>query len=194
MTDPEAIRMVNEMKDIVKMPNPYREIQRLPELRSKFILVFVELLNEESKLVEIAINSNKESTLNYLENVHISEGKKYELTSKINQRFQKLLDELGKAKVFRDAIFKKDEASKAKELLIQEIDRIEKEEAKDKPGGGGVVNDPPFPSKKVKKLNLTSYAKAFKDVESDSDLEDVVNKFRELLKEEMQNNHVIKFY
>ncbi len=194
VTDPDAIRMVNEMKDIVKMPNPYREIQRLPELRSKFIMVFVELLNEESKLVEIAINSNKESTLNYLENAHISEGKKYELTSKINQRFQKLLDELGKAKVFRDAIFKKDEASKAKELLIQEIDRIEKEESKVKPGGNDVVNDPPVPIKKVKKLNLTSYAKAFKDVESDADLEDVVNKFRELLKEEMQHNDVIKFY
>lgn len=194
VTDPDAIRMVNEMKDIVKMPNPYREIQRLPELRSKFISIFVDLLEQESKLVESAVESNKESTISYLENAHISEGKKYELTSKINLRFQKLLDELSKAKVFRDAIFKKDEASKAKELLIQEIDRIEKEEAKEKPGGGGVVNDPPIPSKKVKKLNLTSYAKAFKDVESDSDLEDVVNKFRELLKEEMQNNDVIKFY
>jgi hypothetical protein len=194
VTDPEAIRMINEMKDIIKMPNPYREIQHLPELRSKFILVFVELLNEESKLVEIAINSNKESTLNYLENAHISEPKKYELTSIINLRFQKLLDELEKAKVFRDAIFKKDEASKAKELLIQAIDKVEKEVTEVKPGGGGKVADPPTQVKKVKKLNLTSYAKAFKDVESDADLEDVVNKFRELLRQEMDNNDVIRFY
>ena len=32
--------------------------------------------------------------------------------------------------------------------------------------------------KQIKKINITSYAKAFKDVESDEDLDDVVDKFR----------------
>lgn len=194
VTDADAIATVKKMKDIITMPNPYSEIKLLPELRMKFISIFTDLLEKESKLVEGAIISNKESALNYLNNADISDGKKYDISTKISTRFQRLLDELGRAKVFRDAIFKKDEASKAKELLIQEIDRIEKAET-NKDNGDGKVKDPdPVPEKKIKKLNLTSYAKAFKDVESDVDLEDVVKKFKELLLEEMKNNDVIKFY
>lgn len=194
VSNTEARETIKAMIDIVKMPNPYREIYRLPELRMKFISIFTELLEKESKLVEGVIISEEESTLKYLDNSEVSSDKKYEMTAKINARFKKLLDELGRAKVFRDAIFKKDEASKAKELLIHEIEKIEKEQSRVQPGGEGEVNDPPKPVKKVRKLNLTSYAKALKDVESDTDLEEVVNKFRELLKEEMKNNDIIKFY
>lgn len=194
VSNTEARETIKAMIDIIKMSNPYREIYRLPELRMKFISIFTELLEKESKLVEGVIISEEESTLKYLDNSDISPDKKYEMTTKINSRFKKLLDELGRAKVFRDAIFKKDEASKAKELLINEIEKIEKEQSKVHPGGEGEINDPPKPVKKVRKLSLTSYAKAFKDVESDTDLEEVVSKFRELLKDEMKNNDVIKFY
>ncbi|MEA3424264.1 MAG: hypothetical protein U9Q80_10790 [Bacillota bacterium] len=195
VTDEEAIATIKEIKDIVKMPNPYREIHRLPELRNKFIAIFTELLEQESELVKGVVISNRESARNYLNQAEISENGKYGLVEKINSKFEKLMDELSRAKVFRDVVFKKDEASRAKDLLVQEIDAIEKQE-KARTDGNNKVKDPgPVKEvKKVKKLNLTEYTKAFKDIESDIDLEDVVNKFRELLKEEMKKNDVIKFF
>lgn len=196
VTDQNAIATIDEMKDIISMPNPYREIHRLPELRMKFINIFTELLEKESKLVESAVLSEKASTLAYLDNSDVPSEKVYDMQVKINGRFQKLLDELDGAKIFRDAIFKKDEASKAKEQLTHEIDRLEHKSIAPSQVGEETSEPitPSLPTKKVKKLNLTSYAKAFKDVESEADLEEVVNKFRQLLKEEMDKSDVIKFY
>jgi len=194
VTDADAVDTINEIKDILKMTSPYREIHRLPELKSKFIEIFTELLEKESELVKNAVLSNKDSTIHYLEKTDISEEKKYKLNAEIDLKFKKLLDELSSAKVFRDAIFKKDESSTSKDYFITRIDNaIEKE----KPP---VVNDPtqspiePAAVKQVRKINLTSYTKAFKDIESDEDLDDVVNKFRELVKKEMNENTIIKFY
>lgn len=47
--------------------------------------------------------------------------------------------------------------------------------------------------KKKININLTNYAKAFKNIQTKSDIDDVVNIFRELLEKEFEENTIIKF-
>ena len=83
VTDADAVSTINEMKDIIKMPNPYRKIYRLPELKDKFIDIFIALLEKESELVRSVVISNKESSLHSLEGAYISDEIKAKLKSQI---------------------------------------------------------------------------------------------------------------
>lgn len=196
VTDTDAINTIEEMIEIVSRQKPYSEIYKLPELRMRFINIFVELLEKKSELVKGAVESNRESVVNYLENSSLSEKGKNDIKNVIVNKFKKLLDELKSSKLFKDVIFKKDEASVAKELLIKQIDRKIIEErpiAKELPSGYK-ANIEAKPKKRNININLTNYSKTFKDIESKIDLDDVVNKFRELLEKELKEDTVIKFY
>ncbi|MGV8154532.1 MAG: BREX system P-loop protein BrxC [Alkaliphilus sp.] len=196
VADTEAISTIKEMEEIVARQKPYSEIYRLPELRMKFISIFVELLEKKSELVKGVVESNRESVLNYLENSSLSEKGKNDIKGEIENKFIKLLDELKSSKLFKDVIFKNDEASVAKELLIK---RIDKKVAEEIPVTKELISshNPDVNIKTKKKninINLTNYSKAFKNIESKRDLDDVVSKFRELLEKELKENAVIRFY
>lgn len=188
VSDKEAISIAEQMKTIVDMPCPYGHITKLVELRSKFVEIFLGLLEKESESIKGVVEDNQKSTIAYLDSVELPDDVKARLQGKINKVFEKIINELEATDTFVDAIYKKDEAGKAKENLINEIDA---ELEKLKPPIDNTV--PPPPKKQVKKISLTSLAHGLKDVESETDLDEVMARFKEIVMKEMEDNTVIKF-
>lgn len=185
VNDTEAIRLIRQIEKILRMPNPYSHVYKIPELEASFSTIFANLLDAESELVKSAVEGHRESTLKSIANSKIPEDDKYALKVKAESRFKYLLDQLFSANNFRDVFFKKDEASKVKDLIVGDIEKIEK-----KKPVGPVVVDPP--SKKIKRINLASYANTLSDIQSEEDIESIVDKFREYLKKELDENTIIK--
>lgn len=181
VTDEKAIGLVEKMKAIVEMAYPYSKIKELPELRSEFVMIFTDLLSSECDNIRPAIVANEEMTKKYLESVELKADELMRIKHKIQERFKKIMNELDDSNTFVEAIFKKDEAGKAKEQLMQEIDKL-----KIQPGPG------PVPAKTIKKISLTSLAHGLKDIESRDDVEDAVNAFRNFIEKEYGENIVIK--
>ena len=75
-----------------------------------------------------------------------------------------------------------------RDLLIEKIDRMVAAEKPQPPAG-----ITPKPSKKIVKVNMASMAHAFKNVESDKDIEEAVGIFRKYIKDRMDKDTVIKF-
>ena len=107
----------------------------------------------------------------------------------IHIRFDSLKEKLMHAGDLQEIFFKKEQASKIKETLVEEIDkRVEACRPKPEPG----VN--PKARKRTVKINLTQMAHGLRNIETDEDLDEVVETFRTMLKEKMADNTVIKLY
>jgi len=187
VSDKEAISTAEQMQTIIDMPCPYGHITKLVELRSKFVEIFGDLLEKESESIRGVVQDNQKSTESYLDSLDLPADVKTRLQGKISKVFQKIIRELEATDTFVDAIYKKDEAGKAKENLINEMDA---EFEKIVPIYGTV---PSPPKKQIKKISLTSLAHGLKDVESETDLDEVIARFKEFVLKEMEENTVIKF-
>jgi len=189
VSDEETISIVNEMKEIVESAEPYGDIHKLPELRKRFIEAFTEVLEKESEVVLEAIESNRNSTGQYLEKVELPETDNKRLSEKIRIKFDGLKDELKHAGDLQEIFFKKEKASKVKETLVEEIEKLF-EALMPEPE----TDKPPKPKKKTVKINLTQMGHGLRDIETEEDLNEVVEAFRTMLKEKMAEGTVIKLY
>lgn len=80
--------IVRQMRTIVQMPAPYREIPKLPELREKFMSLYNEILEEQSAPVVKAIKDDRNRVLEVLNDKPYKDAKH----SGYMERFEELLD------------------------------------------------------------------------------------------------------
>ena len=80
--------VVRQMRSIVGMKAPYREIPKLPELREKFMTRYNEILEEQSAPVVKAIKDDRNRVLEVLNNKPYKDAKH----SGYMERFEELLD------------------------------------------------------------------------------------------------------
>lgn len=80
--------IVRQMRTIVQMPAPYREIPKLPELREKFMSLYNEILEEQSAPVVKAIKDDRNRVLEVLNDKPYEDAKR----SGYMERFEELLD------------------------------------------------------------------------------------------------------
>ena len=80
--------VVRQMRSIVGMKAPYREIPKLPELREKFMSLYSEILEEQSAPVVKAIKDDRNRVLEVLNNKPYKDAKH----SGYMERFEELLD------------------------------------------------------------------------------------------------------
>ena len=80
--------VVRQMRSIVGMKAPYREIPKLPELREKFMTLYNEILEEQSAPVVKAIKDDRNRVLEVLNNKPYKDAKH----SGYMERFEELLD------------------------------------------------------------------------------------------------------
>ncbi len=193
VTDQKTIKTIQEMKNIVSMPSPYREIYRLPELRDRFVKAFGELLDEEIAAATDIVRDNEESTLKYLDSSMIPEEEKYSLRAEIDRKFDKMIVRLNDATVINDAIVKKEESFRLRKRFIEKIDNIVEELSPlTPPTQPPSVSDPVTPLK-VKSIDLKSVSRHFKDIKTNADIEEAVYTFKQMLLNEKENYDVIKF-
>ena len=80
--------VVRQMRSIVSMKAPYREIPKLPELREKFMSLYSEILEEQSAPVVKAIKDDRNRVLEVLNDKPYEDAKR----SGYMERFEELLD------------------------------------------------------------------------------------------------------
>lgn len=141
--DEEAKELIEQMKNIVNMESPYKNIHELPIIIDKYNDKLVELYEEEAKKVRPIIKLHQKEVIDYLSKFDFYD----EFKSKYFNRFETLNDELNKVRRFSDVVAIPDKSDRIKNQSIKEIDMeyknrmpdkvIESEE--DNGGGGSVV-------------------------------------------------------
>jgi hypothetical protein len=91
--DSETIGLVTEIEQITKLPAPYSEIQRLPELIEKFRNRFGRLLEDECEPIRASINADYTATRADLDNCSFKD----KFAEKVRAEFEGLLDRLSRA-------------------------------------------------------------------------------------------------
>jgi len=192
VVDRDAIKIVEEIQSIVKSNKPYSEIHRLPNLVNEFRNKFGKLLEEECKPVRGVIESDSKRVLNELELYDFRD----EFRGNFKLRFDNLLNRLDSANNFYEAIAMKEESDR---LKIRCFDEIEKEKAKRKPkpepDGPTIISGgetPPYKTKKLVNVSIANVLHGTKVIETDQDIEEVVEQIRKRLKEQLTQDTKLK--
>lgn len=192
IVDKDTIKIVDEIQSIVKLKEPYSQIHRLPNLIDEFVSKFTELLEEECKPVRTVIESDLKIVLKELELYDFDE----ELRNNFEARFNNLLNRLDSANNFYEAIAMKEESDR---LKIRSFDEIEKEKAKRKskaePTAPEVFHDDPeqgYSPKVVKNVSIANILHGAKVIETEEDIEEVVDQIRSKLKEQLSEDTKLK--
>lgn len=194
VTDRDTIQVIEQIKGIIKSKEPYTQIHRLPNLIEDFRLKFGELLEEECKPVKEVIESDSKRVLGELELHEFRD----ELRDKFRTKFNDLLERLNSANNFYEAIAMKEESDRLKIRLFDEIEReklkrIQVSVPGDEPiivGGGPATVI--YKVKTVKNVSISNILHRANVIETDKDIEDIVEAIRKRLKDELNEDTKLK--
>ncbi len=193
--DKEVVDLVEQMKKIVESQQPYSDIHKLPSLIDRFVDRFAELLEEECKPVRQVIESDYSKVLDELRK-HEFESVLYD---RFKARFDDLLYRLDRANNFYEAIAMKEESDR---LKLRCFDEIAREIAKRKPdelsktsvkwGKQPVEGKPRLRYRRTVNISIANILRGAKTIESEDDIEDIVNEIRGRLRSELKEGVIIK--
>lgn len=195
MLDQEVVDLVEQMKKIVESKEPYSDIHKLPSLVDKFVDRFTELLEVECKPVRQIIENDYNKVLEELD--------KYEFKpvffDRFKGRFDDLLYRLDQANNFYEAIAMKEESDR---LKLRCFDEIAGEIAKRKlvepqitPEGQEkqpVLEPSQKRYKKTVNISIANILRGTKTIETEADIEKLLNDIREHLRNELKEDIIIK--
>lgn len=193
--DKEVIDLVEQMKKIVESKEPYSDIHKLPNLIDRFAFKFTELLEVECKPVRQVIENDYNKVLEELDKYEF----KTVLFDRFRGRFDDLLFRLDHANNFYEAIAMKEESDR---LKLRCFDEITIETSKRKPvepqvTTEGQVKQPvqELPKKRYKKtvnISIANILRGTKTIETEADIEKLLNDIREHLRNELKEDIIIK--
>jgi len=193
--DKEVIDLVEQMKKIVESREPYSDIHKLPSLVDRFVVRFTELLEVECKPVRQVIENDYRKVIDELNKYEFKDV----LYNKFKGRFDDLLDRLDHANNFYEAIAMKEESDRLKLRCFDDISaEIAKIKAPTQPtehqdlGSPEIVNNPPKIYKKTINISIANILHGAKTIESEADIENVVNEIKNRLKSELKDDIIIK--
>ena len=166
------------------MPSPYSNIRKLPELNKEFNTRFDEILDEERGIIENDIENDLNDVLSRLNTDELKN--KFEMD--VNSKFSRLKDKLKSQKNI--AIIKgiTTESKNLREGFIKDIDNSIVGVTKPKPGEPPISSPPKKEvSVDIKKITASSRVK----IESEHEIDVLLNKIRSKLEEELQNNDIV---
>ena len=176
-----------EINKIIKMPSPYSNIKRLPELNNDFNTRFDEILDGERRIIENDIENDLNDVLSRLDNKELEN----KFKSDVDSKFSRLKDKLNSQKNI--AIIKgiTTESKNLREGFIKDIDNFVVVVPTTKPGKE-IISPPSKPKVKevsvdIKKITSSSRVK----IKSEQEIEELLDKIKSKLKKELQNNDII---
>lgn len=208
----DAKDIINEIKDILKMKEPYNKIPTIPMLRQKYTNKILSLLEEESLPVLESIKTCKREVLETLDLYNLKD----KFINDILQDFTGLINRTEKASSFSTLFSMTDLAERRKVKWITDImseftrlekereeERLRKEEQKsvikdpngESGNGGGYVSKPiivvPPISIKMKPLSMKELVKGQRTIKNEADIDAVVEELRRKLKEQLEKDTII---
>jgi hypothetical protein len=190
--DPETINLVKEIETIVKSEKPYSQISKLPSLINDFISRFTMLLGEECKPVRDVIESDWSKVKDELELYDFKD----ELSGKFNNKFRELLYRLDSSHNFYEAIAMKEESDRLKLRCFEEIKKTALEKRKERdnikqPDTSG-ESKAVYITKKTINISIANIFHGTKTIESEDDIEELLEYLRRQLKKELKENTILK--
>ena len=191
VTDTETIKIVEEIHGIVKSKEPYSQIHRLPNLIEEFVDKFFRLLEVECKPVRVVVESDLKKVLAELSKYEFKD----EFYGKFKEKYDNLLKRLDSANNFYEAIAMKEESDRIK---IRCFNEIEKEKIKRQPtvkigtGTASEGNDPIYKPKTVVNISIANVLHGAKTIETEDDINELVEQIRRTLKEQLKENTKLK--
>ncbi|MCG9969222.1 BREX system P-loop protein BrxC [Pelotomaculum terephthalicicum JT] len=185
--DPETIKVVEDIERITRLPEPYAEIHKLPELIERFIKRFGDLLEAECEPVRTDIEADKAATLADLERRSFKE----RFSGKVQADFSALLDRLSHANNIYEAIAMRTESDRMKQRFMQGFDeeeaRLAAEQAK---AGDDVFIRPPV--RKTKTVSVKTLFHGTSQISSKEDIDRLLDELRKKLEAQLEENTTIK--
>ncbi|MCI1881447.1 MAG: BREX system P-loop protein BrxC [Sporolactobacillus sp.] len=181
-----------QIRHIVKNQSPYGRIQQLQPLCEAFRDQFDEIIEQESRPVEKMIETDWQEVLHELEQHSEIKG---QLAAECRQAFIEKKEHLAEADSIAEVIALQTASDK---LKVRCMDRINAELAKrEKPKPGPVVGPEPVQPVTKKTKTISKYAilhdlKGTYTIKSPSDIDNVVNDLRKVLKQELDDDTIIK--
>lgn len=206
ITESETVKIIDDIKDIVKSKEPYKKIQNLPVLISKYNDKIVELLEKKAEPVKEQIKTAKIQVLDEL-NKHSFAS---EYNNEIIQSFDQIYNRIESVNSFAHlaAITSSIDPLRVK-LITKILNRQREEEAKkealdnhdakaDYNGsnvnrGYQIANDPSTNITRIKNksVSINSLLLGSKEIKNEDDIEEVLNLLRQKLKNQLEEDTII---
>lgn len=206
ITDDETIKIIDNIKEIVKANEPYKKIQNLPVLINKYNEKILELLEQKAEPVKEQIETYKAQVLDELNKHSFSS----EYKNEVLQSFDQIYSRIESVNSFAQLAAITSSIDPLRVRLITKIlNRQKEEEAKkeieDKSngeviyggstanGGATEVNDPPVKVKRIKNksVSINSLLLGSKEIKNEDDIEDILNVLRQKLKSQLEEDTII---
>ena len=204
ITDDETIKIIDNIKEIVKDNKPYRKIQNLPVLINKYNEKILELLEQKAEPVKEQIETSKAQVLDELNKHSFSS----EYKNEVLQSFDQIYSRIESVNSFAQLAAITSSIDPLRVRLITKIlNRQKEEEAKKEisnksndevkyvgsTGGTMEVNDPPVKVKRIKNksVSINSLLLGSKEIKNEDDIEEVLNSLRQKLKSQLEEDTII---
>ncbi len=194
----EAVRIIKEIEAIVKLPSPYSQIIKLPDLTARFSEEFALLLEKECAPVKEIIENDYEKIKKELDTYSSSE----KLREECNNEFNSLLYRINHVNNMYEAIAMKTESERLKLRLNEKIlkeyaQKIKK--IKDNNGDTGIgeagVGKKPFSGYIVGKtvsMSINKLVPQTRFIRNDDDIEQFLEEIKQKLKSKLSDDTIIK--
>lgn len=194
VVDRDTRKMIDDIENIVKSKEPYSHIHKLPNLIDDFILKFTDLLEEECKPVRTVIENDKKMLFDEFDLYGFDK----ELRNEFELKFDNLLKRLDSANNFYEVIAMKEESDRIKIRCFDAIEREkEKKNSKSKEKttpetfhDDGSTEE--YKTKSVKNISITNILHGAKTIETNEDIEEVLEQIRKVLKKELNEDIKLK--
>jgi hypothetical protein len=186
--DRETRQIIEAIDKIVRNPKPYSHIAKLPKLVDDFAGRFVQLLEEECKPVRNVIKSDWQKVKAELEQYNFE----YELSDKVDEKFKDLLARLDSSNNFYEAIAMKEESDRLKLRFFEEIKALQEKALQKEQIPEAVEAHRLYVTKKIVNLSVSNIFRGVKAIEKEDDIEEVLDYLRKRLKEELQENTILR--
>ena len=188
----EIEETVKEIRTILKMPAPYGQIYRLPELNTKFTALYMALLEGMARPIYDAIDDARKRVLDELSGKHCED----KLRARFIEKFAELRE---KADSCNNVATLQNIKVEADALKVRLLDEIAEEEARSvivyPPIDGGEDNtviEPVKPIKKKKTVSIKAVsASATWQIESEADIDAHLKELRKKLIGTLEENTIV---
>lgn len=181
--DPDLIETVENIKQIIEMPNPYYNIKKLPELCSNFNQKHQSILKSQADPAKNKIDNNRSYVLEELD----SDDLKNEFESKFIVRFDELNDKLACCLEISSIPGIENETSMLTDKCIDEIGKFKRRRAEEE--GSGENNEPEETIIKVDIKNIAPTS--IITIKKEEDIDEFLEKLRQKLKGELKKDTII---
>ncbi len=179
--DEGMLKVTSEMERITKLPSPYSQIHKLPELTDDFMERFNELLDKECEPVRQDISHDKAFTLENARENDMDDA----FINKVVNSFGALLDRLERINNVYQVMAMKMESEQVKQRFINEINSVVFKRAQD-------GDMPDVPVRKTKTVPMRSLFSGMSQITSEEQIDRLAEQLKEKLKAELDENTTIQ--